>query len=76
MSKCYKYEDNEYEIFIENFVFIKDKVSGIYLKNEINSLPKSVSNSLIEYTPKVTGYSFAFFIYSSTGGEFKLVKIF
>lgn len=64
MSKCYKYEDNEYEIFIENFVFIKDKVSGIYLKNEINSLPKSVSNSLIEYTPKVTGYSFAFLIFS------------
>lgn len=25
MSKCYKYTDEKYEVFVENSVFIKDK---------------------------------------------------
>ncbi|WP_242586814.1 hypothetical protein [Candidatus Enterococcus ikei] len=63
MSKCYKYKDNQYEIFVEEYVFIKDIENNVYLKNEINNLPKSISSSLIEYIPKVHGLSFILFVF-------------
>lgn len=63
MSKCYKYKDNEYEIFVEDYVFIKDVVNNIYLKNEIDNLPKSISSSLIEYIPKIHGQYFFLFVF-------------
>lgn len=63
MSKCYKYKDNEYEMFVEDYVFIKDIKNKIYLKNEINNLPKSISNSLVEYVPKIHGWPFILFVF-------------
>ena len=29
MSKCYKYTDEKYEVFVENSVFIKDKEKNV-----------------------------------------------
>ena len=67
MSKCYKYTDEKYEVFVENSVFIKDKEKNVYLKSELKNLPKSIQESLNEYTPKVTVIKFAsiitFFIF-------------
>ena len=67
MSKCYKYTDEKYEVFVENSVFIKDKEKECIFKSELKNLPKSIQESLNEYTPKVTVIKFAsiitFFIF-------------
>lgn len=44
MSKCYKYTDEKYEVFVENSVFIKDKEKNVYLKSELKNLPKVYKN--------------------------------
>ncbi|MBR0022582.1 peptidase, partial [Bacillus subtilis] len=36
--KILKYEDEKYEVLVQNNVFIKDKKSGEYYKNSLNSL--------------------------------------
>ena len=43
MSKCYKYTDEKYEVFVENSVFIKDK-ENVYLKSELKIYQKVYKN--------------------------------
>ncbi|MCR6598949.1 peptidase, partial [Bacillus halotolerans] len=36
--KILKYEDEKYEVIVQNNIFIKDKNGGEYYKNSVNSL--------------------------------------
>jgi putative peptide zinc metalloprotease protein len=57
-----KFEDNEYEIFIQNNVFIKDKVTGEYYKRSIDSLTDEQLSYFQIYKEKVSPRIFFFFL--------------
>ncbi|AJH78996.1 MULTISPECIES: hypothetical protein [Bacillaceae] len=51
--KPLKFEDEDYEIFVQKHVFIKDKKSGEYYKNRLDSLTEKQLTRLKTYKEKV-----------------------
>ena len=54
MNKCYKYEDDNYEILVEKQIFIKDKKANDYYKSNISNLNENIIEKLVEYKSKVS----------------------
>lgn len=59
--KPLKYEDKEYEILIQNHVFIKDKKTNSYYRNNMNSIDEKMLKKFNSYPEKVN--CFLFFTY-------------
>lgn len=59
--KPLKYEDKEYEILIQNHVFIKDKKTNSYYRNNMNSIDEKMLKKFNSYPEKVN--FFLFFTY-------------
>ncbi|EGQ4296847.1 peptidase, partial [Staphylococcus pseudintermedius] len=59
--KPLKYEDKEYEILIQNHVFIKDKKTNSYYRNNMNSIDEKMLKKFNSYPEKVN--YFLFFTY-------------
>ncbi|EGQ2981922.1 peptidase, partial [Staphylococcus pseudintermedius] len=51
--KPLKYEDKEYEILIQNHVFIKDKKTNSYYRNNMNSIDEKMLKKFNSYPEKV-----------------------
>ncbi|MCS4485591.1 peptidase [Staphylococcus americanisciuri] len=60
--KPLKYENDDYEILVQNHVFIKDKKAKNYYRNDISSLNKSMRECLIEYHEKISDRTFIIYI--------------
>lgn len=58
MKKCYSYENDEYELFVEDKLFIKEKQSNRYLINSLDTLTKELTQKLIPYEPKISSRQF------------------
>ncbi|KFI02292.1 peptidase [Bacillus spizizenii] len=61
--KILKYEDEEYEVIVQNNVFIKDKKSGEYYKNNLNSLTDEQLLHFEIYKEKVSPSFFYLFLF-------------
>ncbi|MCY8314296.1 peptidase [Bacillus spizizenii] len=61
--KILKYEDEEYEVILQNNVFIKDKKSGEYYKNNLNSLTDEQLLHFEIYKEKVSPSFFYLFLF-------------
>lgn len=61
IMKPLKYEDKEYEILIQNHVFIKDKKTNSYYRNNMNSIDEKMLKKFNSYPEKVN--CFLFFTY-------------
>lgn len=57
-----KYEDEKYEIFVQNNVFIKDKISGEYYKNSLKSLTDEQLSYFNNYKERVSSKCFYMFL--------------
>lgn len=60
--KPLKYEDENYEILIQNHVFIKDKKLKNYYRNNINSIDSNILNHFFNYPEKINIITFWFYI--------------
>lgn len=49
MIQCYRFENEEYEIFVEKEVFIKDKKEANFYKTSITKLDSGLKSQLREY---------------------------
>jgi len=58
MSRWYSYEDDEYVVFVERDVYIKEKTTNDFYKIGIEALPANLQNKLSEYKPKISGRIF------------------
>lgn len=61
--KILKYEDEEYEVLVQNNVFIKDKNSGEYYKNNLDSLTDEQLLHFKVYKEKVSPNFFYLFLF-------------
>ncbi|MGG1242035.1 zinc metalloprotease LiaK [Bacillus cabrialesii] len=61
--KILKYEDEKYEVIVQNNVFIKDKKSGEYYKNSLNSLTDEQLLRFKMYKEKVSPKFFYLFLF-------------
>lgn len=60
--KPLKYEDETYEILIQNHVFIKDKRTKTYYRNSINSVNSNILDKFISYPEKINKFYFCIYI--------------
>lgn len=58
MSQCYKFENEEYEIFVEKEVFIKDKKEKDFYKTSIAELNSGLKSQLVEYNSRLSTFKF------------------
>ncbi|MGX0021790.1 peptidase [Staphylococcus hominis] len=61
--KPLKYENENYEILIQNHVFIKDKKLKTYYRNNINSIDSNMLNNFFDYPEKINIITFWFYIF-------------
>ncbi len=60
--KIFKYEDEKYEVIVQKNVFIKDKVSGDFYKNGLNSLTDEQLSCFKIYKERVSSKFFYLFL--------------
>lgn len=60
--KILKYEDENYEVLVQKDVFIKDKISGDYYKNNLDSLTDEQLSSFKIYKERVSSKFFYLFL--------------
>lgn len=61
--KPLKYENKNYEILIQNHVFIKDKNLKTYYRNNINSIDSNMLDNFVSYPEKINIITFCFYVF-------------
>lgn len=54
MNHCFKFENEEYEIFVEKAVYIKDKKKNEFYKTNVSNLDNELKSKLVSYVSKIT----------------------
>ena len=62
MKQCFTFENEEYEIFVENEVFVKDKCKKEFYKTSIIHLNETLKEQLTEYKSKINSVNFTIYI--------------
>lgn len=61
--KILKFENAKYEILVEKYIFIKDKESNQYYRNDFNSIDRKILNGFSIYNEKIGLNTFKKYIY-------------
>ncbi|MCI2791607.1 MULTISPECIES: peptidase [Staphylococcus] len=56
--KPLKYENDKYEIFVQNHIFIKDKETNKYFRNKLSSIDSHSLKDFREYKEKISNFAF------------------
>lgn len=62
MKQCFTFENEEYEIFVENEVFVKDKCKKEFYKTSIINLDETLKEQLSVYKSKINSVNFTIYI--------------
>ena len=60
--KPLKYENEKYEILIENHVFIKDKIKNNYYRNKLSAIDSEELKHFTSYPEKISNFLFWIYI--------------